>query len=94
VQVRIVGIAPLRFHGARPTRVPPSLWLTLPARTAVMGSTPTWMASADSAVLTAFGRLAPGATLGQANTIARTVAVRTLSARTPVSEVACYSAAS
>ena len=74
VPVRIVGVAPPKFHGAIREPGMPSLWLPLAARAAITRSTPHALASRDSTILEAFARLTPGVTVGQATAVLRVVA--------------------
>ena len=74
VPLRIVGVAPPAFQGAVFDSGVPLLFLPLTARAAIMQSTPHALASRDSTFLDAFARLAPNATLEQANAVVKVVA--------------------
>jgi predicted permease len=74
VPVRIVGIAPPNFEGAVIESGTPSVWMPLAARAAIMRSSARALASRDSTFLEAFARLAPNATIEQANALVRVVA--------------------
>ncbi len=75
VPVRVVGVAPARFQGALPN-MQRSLWLPVSARAEIARLPTRWLT--DSAVLAAFGRLAPDVNEEQATAIARQVVAQHL----------------
>jgi predicted permease len=74
VPVRIVGVAPPAFQGAAFDSGMPLLFLPMPARAAILQSTPHALVSPDSTFLDVFARLAPNATLEQGNAVVKVVA--------------------
>jgi len=74
VPVRIVGVAPPAFQGAAFDSGMPLLFLPMPARAAILQSTPHAFVSRDSTFLDVFARLAPNATLEQGNAVVKVVA--------------------
>jgi predicted permease len=76
VPLRVVGVAPPRFQGALHDMDEPSLWMPLSARANVVRVSHRWLA--DSASLSLFGRLAPGASRTQATVFTRQVVTHAL----------------
>ncbi|MEX2177385.1 MAG: ABC transporter permease [Gemmatimonadaceae bacterium] len=74
--VRIVGVAPPRFQGARRNAQRPALWIAVSARAGIARVSPRWME--ENAVLELVGRLTPNASHEQATGAARGVAYRSL----------------
>ncbi len=74
IPVRVVGVAPPGFQGPVIESGTPSVWLPLAARAAIMRSSAHALTSRDSTFLEAFARLAPNATIEQANAVVRVVA--------------------
>ena len=74
--VRIAGVAPPRFQGARRNSQRPSLWIPVSARAEIARVAPRWMD--ENAVLELVGRLAPAASHEQATASAREVVQRML----------------
>jgi predicted permease len=91
VPVRVVGVAPPGFQGPVIESGTPSVWLPMAARAAIMRSTAHALASRDSTFLEAFGRLAPNATIGQANALVRVVATSWIPEKPPQGERLVYS---
>ena len=71
IPVRVVGVAPPRFQGARRNSQRPALWIPVSARAEIARVSPRWMD--ERAVLELVGRLAPDASHEQATAAARTV---------------------
>jgi predicted permease len=73
--IRVVGVAPPRFEGARAgAEYTASLWLPLAARAPLMRSTPSALVSRDSSLLEAVARLTPMTTRAQAAGVVRVLA--------------------
>ena len=83
VEVRIVGVAPPRFNGATRSAEARTLWMPLSARTAIRAATAEALASPDSALFAAVGRLRAGATLAQADARVRAIDAHFAAQRTP-----------
>jgi putative ABC transport system permease protein len=78
VPVEIVGIAPRRFRGAVRDDVEPVLFISMSARSNLIGTHPRWMDDEQSRDLSVFARLASGASFEQATAVAQQVAIATL----------------
>jgi predicted permease len=76
VPVYVVGVAPPRFQGALRNMDEPALWIPLSARATIGHISPRWLT--DSASLSLFARLAPGASREQAAAFARQVVANAL----------------
>ena len=76
VPVRIAGVAPPRFQGARRNSQRPALWIPIDARAQIARVSPRWMD--DEASLELFARLRPTASKDQATAAAREVVARHL----------------
>jgi putative ABC transport system permease protein len=74
VPVRIVGVAPPAFAGPVIESGNPVVWLPIAARATLTRSTAHALASRDSALFDAIGRLTPGTTVEQATAVVRVVA--------------------
>jgi putative ABC transport system permease protein len=74
--VRIVGVAPPRFQGARRNSQRPALWIPVSARAEIAGVPSRWMETESALELV--GRLAPSASHEQATAGARDVVRRML----------------
>ena len=73
--LRIVGVAPPRFQGARRNSQRPALWIPASARAEIARVSPEWM---EKSVLELVGRLAPAASREQATAAAGQVVHRFL----------------
>jgi predicted permease len=91
VPVRVVGVAPPKFAGPVVGSGMPSVWLPIAARAALVRSTAHALASRDSALFDAFARLAPDATIEQANAVVRVVATSWIPETPPEGEPLVYS---
>ncbi len=69
--VRIVGVAPPRFQGARKNMGEPALWMPVSARAEIAHVSPRWLI--DESVLTVLARLAPNASRDQGEAFANQV---------------------
>jgi predicted permease len=74
VPVRIVGVAPPGFQGPVIESGNPVFWMLVAARAPLTRSTSHALASRDSALFDAVGRLTPGTRVEQANAVVRVVA--------------------
>ena len=74
IPVRVVGVTPSGFQGAAFDSGLPHLFIPLAARATILQTTPSALASRDSTILEAFGRLAPNVSVAQATAIVRVVA--------------------
>src|SRR5688572_20193958 len=75
VPVRIVGVAPPRFQGARRNSQRPAAWIPVSARAEIARVSPRWM---ESPVLEVAGRLSPAVTTEQATAAMREIVHRNL----------------
>ena len=91
VPVRIAGVAPSGFQGPVIESGIPAVWLPIAARAALMRSTAHALASRDSAFVESFARLAPNATIEQANAVVRVVASSWVPEKPPEREPIVYS---
>ncbi len=91
VPVRVAGVAPPRFEGPVIVSGTPSVWLPIAARAPIMRSTAHALASRDSTFLEAFARLAPNATIQQANAVVPVVAASWVPNKRPDGEPLTYS---
>ena len=91
VPVRIVGVAPPSFEGPVIESGTPAVWMPIAARAAIMRTTAHALASRDSTFLEAFARLAPNATIEQANALVRVVAPSWVPEKQPKGERRVYS---
>jgi predicted permease len=76
IPVHVVGVTPPRFQGVLRGMDEPALWIPLSARARIARLSPRWLV--DDAALSAFARLAPGATRDQATALARQVVANAL----------------
>ncbi|HJQ19126.1 MAG TPA: ABC transporter permease [Gemmatimonadaceae bacterium] len=76
VPLRVVGVAPERFQGAKKYMDEPAVWMPLSARTAVSRVSPRWTETEPA--LSLFGRTAPGVSRDQATAYVRQVVASTL----------------
>ncbi|MGH7636991.1 MAG: ABC transporter permease, partial [Gemmatimonadaceae bacterium] len=76
VPLRVVGVAPPRFQGAKKNMNEPALWLPLSARADLLRIPPRWIDTEPALLL--FGRMAPGIAPEQANAFLQQFATTTL----------------
>ena len=74
IPVRVVGVTPTGFQGAVFDSGLPHLFLPLASRATILQTTPAALASRDSTLFDAFGRLAQGVSLAQATAVVSVVA--------------------